>query len=352
MIHENSLDRYHRQRIFKPLGNAGDARLRESKVTLVGCGALGGYLALHLARAGVGHIRLVDRDLVEITNLHRQAGYVEADAHEQRPKAEALKKRLGEVNSEVEVQSHVLDFNAHNAQALIEDVDLILDGTDNLPTRFLINDLSLEHQLPWIYGGAVGEDAHIQGFFPGLGPCLRCLIPELPPAGRLATCDSAGVIGPAPAAAASYQAGMALRVLAEGMETAAQALAGHWIRLSLWNPQCDLTKVNIDPNCPACQNGERPFLKGKTHRQVELLCGRNSIQVLPAARSGNALPDLSSLAKRLEGAGTVENKGVLLRFHPKVESQRVTIFQDGRALIEGTQDRDLALTIYDRYVGQ
>lgn len=345
-------DRYQRQRLFAPLGAQGDARLREATATLVGCGALGGHLAFHLARAGVGHLRLVDRDLVELTNLHRQAGFTEDDVRAERPKAEALARRLREVNGSIEVESHVLDFNAHTARALVEGADIILDGTDNLPTRFLINDLSLDLGLPWVYGGAVGDDAHAQSFLPGRGPCLRCLIPELPPPGQVATCDSAGVIGPAPAAAASFQAAMALRILAEGPALASEELGGRWVRMTLWDPRTAVTRLAVDPACPACQGQERPFLRGERHRQVQVLCGRNSTQVLPAARS-SAEPDfLEGLARRLEAAGEVDHRGALLRFHPRVEPVRLTVFRDGRALIEGTEDRDRALSLYDRYVGQ
>jgi adenylyltransferase/sulfurtransferase len=361
-----SKSRYQRQQRFAPLGKQGDGRLRKSAVLIVGCGALGSHVAELLARAGVGRLVIVDRDVVEWSNLHRQVGFTESDARAGAPKASAFARHIAGVNSEVDVRPEVTDFNARAARQLADGVDLIVDGTDNLPTRYLINDLSLELDVPWVYGGAVGQEAHAQLFVPRLGPCLRCVLPDLPPAGTLATCDTAGVIGPAPAAAASYEAALALRYLAGGREDVGD-LAGRWVRLRLWDVEASVSRVRPDPNCPACGRGERSFLEGECGESSTVLCGRGAVQVLPASHKTADAFDLDALADRLSGAGRVERQHLLLRFRPDrgfpadkspgarpdVDREaRMTVFRDGRAIIEGTSDPDLARSLYNRYVGQ
>lgn len=344
-------DRYERQALFAPLGRAGDARLREATVLVVGCGALGSHAAEILCRAGIGTLRLVDRDVVEWTNLHRQIGFAEEDARRGAPKATALAAHLGRANSGVQIDPRVGDFNPRSAGDLTAGADLILDGTDNLPTRFLINDLALELDIPWVYGGAVGDEAHAQIFLPGAGPCLRCLLPDLPPAGSLPTCDTAGVIGPAPAAAAAFEASLALRCLAAGRE-AAGPLAGIWVRLRLWEIGATTSRCRRDPQCPACHHGRRDHLRGECADATRVLCGRNAVQILPAATFQLSGVDMDSLERRLAGCGEVERSPFLLRFRPAVATSRLTIFADGRAIVEGTTDRDVARSLYDRYVGQ
>lgn len=344
----DSPDRYQRQSLFAPLGDAGNQRLRDSSVVIVGCGALGSHVAVLLTRAGVGRLRLVDRDVVEWSNLHRQVGFEEADAREGRPKAVALADALGRANSEVEIDIEVAEFNYRSAARLARDVDLIVDGTDNLPARFVINDLALETRLPWVYGGAVGQEAHAQLFVPGAGPCLRCVVPELPPPGSLPTCDTAGVIGPAPAAAASFQAALAMRCLVSTTDNSSE-LAGLWVRLRLWDVEATVSRVRRDPECPACFGGERPFLRGERNRESLSLCGRDAVQVYPAE---DGRVDLEGLADRLRGAGEVQLGPYLLRFRPRSNPHRLTLFRDGRAIVDGTGDRELARALYDRFVGQ
>jgi adenylyltransferase/sulfurtransferase len=348
----DAADRYARQRLFAPLGRDGDRRLRRRSVLVVGCGALGTHVAALLARAGVGSLRLVDRDLVEWSNLHRQVEFTEEDARQRRPKAAALAAHLAEASSLIKLEAVVEELNAGTARRLAAGVDLLVDATDNLPARFLINDLSLELGLPWVYGGAVGEEAHAQLFLPGRGPCLRCILPQPPPPGSLATCDTAGVIGPAPAAAASYQAAMALRLLASSAAEC-HALAGVWVRLRLWNLEATTSRVPRDPECPACAGGERPFLAGELGEEVRRLCGRRAVQVLPAQREGAPLAlDLAALATRLAGAGAVTRSAVLVRFAPADREAELVVFADGRAFVEGVTDPARARALYDRYVGQ
>ena len=307
-----------------------------------------------MARAGIGRLVLVDRDIVEWSNLHRQVGFTEQDAQDGTPKATAFAAHIDAINSTVNVRAEVADFNARTARPLADGIDLIVDGTDNLPTRYLINDLGLELEMPWVYGGAVGQEAHAQLFVPGVGPCLRCVLPELPPAGTLPTCDTAGVIGPAPAAAASYEAALAIRYLAsKGADI--DPLVGHWIRLRLWDVDARVSRVRRDPNCPACGRGERTFLEGDVAESSTVLCGRGAVQVLPASESTTNEFDLDALAKRLSDSGEVDCRGILLRFRPEqsdARDTRLTVFRDGRAIVEGTSDPTVARGLYNRYIGQ
>jgi len=337
--------RYSRQAIFAPLGAEGQARLESSRVLIVGCGALGSRSAELLARAGVGLLRLVDRDVVELSNLHR-SGFDEADARAGTPKAEALARRLGLANSTVILEPRVQEFAPATALDLCQGIDLVLDGLDNVPTRFLLNDASLRLGLPWIYCGVVGETGHAQLFLPGAGPCLRCILPHLSAAGELPTCDTAGVLGPAVSAIASFQAAMALRCLAGGRD-AALALAGLQVRLGVWSPAAAISRTVQDPECPACAGGSLEFLAGGSLEDATVLCGRSAVQVRPA--SGPASLDLPSLAARLRPLGSVEEGRFLLRFDPG--GHRMTIFADGRAIIEGTTDPTRARALHARYVG-
>jgi len=343
----DSSGRYARQILFPPLGPAGQARLRSARVLLVGCGALGTHAAEELARAGVGHLRIVDRDVVELTNLHRQIGFTEADAREGLPKARAMAAHLARINTEVALEPKVADFNFATAGELSDSVDLMLDGSDNVPTRFLLNDLSLERGLPWIYCGAVGETGHAQFFFPGRGPCLRCLLPDLPAAGEVPTCDTAGVLGPAAGAIASLQAAMAMRYLCGGPPEV-DGLIGRQVRLRAWTLEARVTLVPRDPRCPACAGGSREFLTGREGGDATVLCGRGAVQVRPA-RPPQAR-DLAALAEKLRPLGQVEECAFLLRYRdPEVS---FTLFPDGRMIVENTQDPGRARAVYARYVGE
>ncbi|MBI4601327.1 MAG: ThiF family adenylyltransferase [Planctomycetes bacterium] len=341
-----SSGRYSRQVLFKPLGPEGQARLAASRVLVAGCGALGTHAAELLARAGVGELRLVDRDIVEWSNLHRQAGFEEAHAREGAPKADALASWLRRVSSEVRVDARVAELNAATALDLAAGCDLILDGTDNLPARFLLNDLSYRLGVPWIYAGSIGAEAHVQLFSGTEGPCLRCQVPELPPPGTLATCDTAGVIGPAAALAASWQAALALRWLAEGD---ALALAGRKAVLLPWALQARVVRVLADPDCPVCARRELGALEGAGAERSTVLCGRRAVQVLPAS-GGRGTIDLGAAAARLAHLGTVERRERFLRL--SAPDFTLTLFADGRALFDGLTDPVRARSLYTRLVGQ
>jgi adenylyltransferase/sulfurtransferase len=332
--------RFDRQRRFAPLGDRGQERLGSARVLLVGCGALGGVLAQTLHRAGVGTLVLVDRDVVEPTNLPRQVLFDERHAAEGTPKVAATAESLARVGGPTVLEQRAVHLDARNLPELADGCDLVLDGTDNLATRYLVNDWCVEHGVPWVYGGAVGSSGLVMPVLPGSGPCLRCLFPDPPPPGSLPTCDTAGVILPAVGATASLQAGLALRLLA-GETPPEPGL----LEIDAWSGHVRRVRVPRDPDCPCCARGERTFLEARTREPI-LLCGRNTVQVQGDGRR----PDPDALAARLEGAvDSLRRAGPILRF--AVEDCAVTLFPDGRALIEGTDDADRARALYDRWVG-
>ncbi len=334
--------RFERQTRFAPLGRAGQERLEGSRVLLVGCGALGGALAQSLVRSGVGELVLVDRDLVEETNLPRQVLFDERHARESTPKVLAAVQTLSRIGGPTRIEPHALHVDEQNIEELAEDCALVLDGTDNLATRYLINDLCVSTQRPWVYGGVVGSGGLVMPILPGRGPCLRCLFPEPAPQGTLETCESAGVLQPAVALVAALQAGLALRILAADAQ-----LVPALFELDAWEPRVRSLRVEADPDCPCCVRREFPFLEdAEPHRAVRL-CGRNTVQV----RSGRGRTDLERLERSLAGvARSVQRNELLLRF--EVDEGRITVFPDGRALVEGTEDIGRALALYDRYLAR
>ncbi|MEW6073050.1 MAG: ThiF family adenylyltransferase [Planctomycetota bacterium] len=338
------LDRFDRQVRFAPLGRAGQERVQAARVLLVGCGALGGVLAQSLARAGVGELVLVDRDIVELSNLPRQVLFDEADARAGRPKALAAAAALARFGGPTRCRAHAVHLDAQNVGELATGADLVLDGTDNLATRYLLNDFCVDHARPWIYAGVVGAAGLVLPVRPGGGACLRCVFPEPPPPGILPTCDTAGVLLPAAGAVASFAAGLALRLLAG--PAAAQDLVPALVEIDVWNGEVRRIPAPRDPDCPCCARGERPWLDTPPGTGALALCGRRTVQIPPGPRP----PDLEALAQRLAGVATdVVAAGVLLRF--RVESYRLTLFRDGRALVEGTDDPERARAVFDRYVG-
>ena len=341
------MDRYSRQTLFAPLGLQGQERLRSARALVVGCGALGTHSAELLARAGIGAIRLVDRDFVEWTNLHRQGGFEESHARDRTPKAEALASWLRRINSEVEVDSHVADFNFTNALELADGTSVILDGTDNLPARFLLNDVSYRLEVPWVYAGAVGSSAHVQLFSGRKGPCLRCQLPDLPPAGTIATCDTSGVIGPAAALAGAWQAALALRAVSGG---GIEEIASQKAIFDPWTAVARVVRVERDPACPVCAKGRFEALEGEHAERATLLCGRSAVQVLPSAADCGPF-DPGRAALRVAQLGEVENLGGIVRVRSN-EGYTLTLFEDGRAIFDGLTDPVRARNLYARFVGQ
>jgi adenylyltransferase/sulfurtransferase len=332
--------RFDRQVRFAPLGADGQAELEASRVLLVGCGALGGVLAQELVRAGVGELVLVDRDVVEVTNLPRQVLFEERHADAAELKVVAAAETLARIGGPSRILPRADHLDADNIAELAEGCALVLDGTDNLPTRYLVNDFCVERELPWIYGGVVGASGLVMPVLPGRSACLRCVFPDPPPPGTLPTCDSAGVLLPAVAAIASLQAGLALRLLA-GRDRS--ALVPALFSLDVWAGDVRRLAATRREDCPCCGAREFPFLHAPAGRRPVVLCGRNTVQVPgPGMR-----PDLAALRARLDGLATdLVDLGAMLRF--RVDEFRVTLFPDGRALIEGTDDVDRARAVYDR----
>jgi adenylyltransferase/sulfurtransferase len=340
-----SLDRYSRQMRFFGIGEEGQKRLLNSHVTLCGCGALGTVLANALVRAGVGHLRLVDRDFIETNNLQRQVLFDEHDVAENLPKAEAAARKLGAINSAVYVEPVVTDIDRTNIIELVQDADLILDGTDNFEIRYLINDAAIKLGKPWVYGGCIGSHGQTMTILPGQTPCLRCVFEAAPNPGEAGTCETAGVLSPIVNIVASYQATEAFKILAGRLDKVNRDL----IYLDVWeNIQ---RRIKIAPllgkvDCPCCQKRRFEWLDGDQGSHTTSLCGRNAVQV--AHRSPSAL-NFEDMAGHLETLGEVSYNRFLLKF--KVDGYDFTVFPDGRAIIKGTNDVDKARTLYAKYVG-
>jgi len=345
-----SPDRFDRQSRFAPLGTAGQERLGRARVLLVGCGALGGSLAQTLVRCGIGAVVLVDRDVVELTNLPRQVLF--AERHLGLPKAACAAEVLAAIGGPTRVEAHAAHLDAGNVEEFAQGCDLILDGTDNMTTRYLINDWSVREGTPWVYGGVVGAGGLVMPVLPGRAACLRCVFPDPPPPGSLPTCDTAGVLLPAVSAIAALQAGFALRWLGTDDEARAR-IEPKLTELDVWSHATRQVLAARAPDCPCCVARVFPFLDAPAERSAISLCGRNTVQIrpeLPTGAGAGARPDLARIRDALSAsAREMRDLGTFLRF--EVESFRVTVFADGRALIEGTDDLDRARAVYDRYVG-
>ncbi len=346
-----SLSRYHKQMLFTGVGRDGQQRLADSHVLLVGCGALGCVLADTLVRAGVGRLRIVDRDFVELSNLQRQILFDEQNVADHLPKVIAAERRLRRVNSEITIEPIVADVDWSNIVEFVDGVSLILDGTDNFEIRYLINDVSLQTCTPWIFTGCTGSVGQVMPVFPHDSACLRCLMPSPPPPGSTETCDTAGVLGPAVNVVASFQAALALKILTGHAHDVDRKLT----MIDVWTGsfrQIDVSQLRATSRCPACFDGERLWLNGTQKSSSTILCGRNAVQVTPPEKLTLSLADV---AHRLQTAGDVVSNPFLVRLivsesygeHP-VE---LTIFPDGRAIIRGTEDPALARTLYSRYIG-
>jgi len=330
-------ERYSRQILFPPIGERGQERLLAAHAVIAGCGALGSFHAGALARAGVGRLTIIDRDYVEPSNLHRQFLFEEADAEAGLPKASAAALRLARINSSVEVRAAVADLTPANMDDLLGGAQVILDGTDNFQTRYLINDFAVSHGIPWVYGAAVAAYGLTMPVIPGHTACLRCVYPE-PPEGAQPTCETAGVLSATVSAIASLQVGDALRILATGEVHARITTVDVWggIVRQVEGP-------DRDPDCPCCVRREFPHLEAQGRAPVKL-CGRNAVQL-----EGTGAIDLGVLAGRLRPLGDVRVNEFALR--AQFDGYDVTVFGDGRAIIKGTDDTSLARSLYARYIG-
>jgi molybdopterin-synthase adenylyltransferase len=339
------LERYARQLRYGPVGIEGQRRLMAGRVLVCGCGALGSVLANTLARAGVGFLRIVDRDFLELNNLQRQVLYDEADVAAGIPKAIAAQAKLQRINSTIRVEAIVADVEPGNIEPLVRDVDVIVDGTDNFEIRYLLNDASIRFHVPWVYGGCVGAVGQTMTIVPGETPCFRCLHPEPPPPGATETCDSAGILGPIVNVIASIQACEALKIL-----TGNQAAISRDLQVfELWDNrvrQVQLDSLQDQVDCPACQGREFPWLDGARGSHTAVLCGRNSVQLSYPDRHPL---DLASLAQQLQDVGSVSWNRFLLRL--EVDPYTITVFPDGRAIVGGTEQVSEARTVHAKYIG-
>jgi adenylyltransferase/sulfurtransferase len=340
-----ALERYSRQMRFYGIGEAGQRKLAEAHVTLCGCGALGTVLANVLVRAGVGHLRLLDRDFIETSNLQRQVLFDEHDVAENLPKAEAAARKLGAINSSVHVEPVVTDIDRTNILELCEDANLILDGTDNFEIRYLINDVAVKHNKPWVYGGCIGSHGQVMAILPGATPCLRCVFEAAPAPGEAGTCETAGVLGPIVNIVASLQATEAIKILTGNLDQVSRELT----HIDVWDNVHRRIKVapllgKVD--CPCCQRRRFEWLDGEQGSQTTSLCGRNAVQV--SHRTPGRL-NFEEMAGHLEVMGEVSYNRFLLKF--SIEGYEFTVFPDGRAIIKGTSDVERARTLYAKYIG-
>lgn len=360
------LARYHRQMLLPGFGELGQRKLLGSTALVLGCGALGTVIADLLARAGVGHLVIVDRDFIELTNLQRQVLFDERDVAEAIPKAEAARRRLGQINSQVKVTAVVDHISHGNIEKLAGGTDIILDGLDNFETRYLANDCAVKHGIPYMYGGAVGTTGMALAILPHTSdgstewetrsggslatPCLRCIFEEAPPPGQNPTCDTVGVIGAAVSIVASFQVAEALKILTGNF----QLVSSTMLNLDLWSNALMQLKVGRsyeNGDCPCCKQRRYEYLDGKATSGATVLCGRDAVQL--AQPQGSGKPDFDELARRLREHGKVSANDFMLRADVahNDKAYELTVFSNGRAIVKGTDDANTARSVYTKFVG-
>ncbi len=334
--------RYSRQIRFAPFGENSQKKLAASRVAVLGCGALGSVVAERLVRSGAGTVRLIDRDWVEFSNLQRQSLYTESDASDAVPKAVAAAEHLKQINSSIAIESVVEDVTFDNLRPLLGGVDLIVDGTDNFETRFLLNDYCVANGVPWVHGGCLGAGGQVMSIVPGQTACFRCLLPEPPPRDAMQTCDTAGVLGPAVGLIACWQAAEALKILAGHQEKVCPGL----IVLDSWLTDMRIIQMSPAPKCPTCSLGEFPYLSGEIRSESTILCGKNAVQIL-----GEKMPagSLAALERTLASIGSVKRNAYFLRL--EMAKYTITLFASGRSVVEGTTDIAEAKSVLARSLG-
>ncbi|AUD21724.1 MULTISPECIES: molybdopterin-synthase adenylyltransferase MoeB [Bacillus cereus group] len=336
-------ERYSRQQLFKPIGDRGQEKIRNKHVLIVGAGALGSANAESFVRAGIGKLTIIDRDYVEWSNLQRQQLYSEQDVREKLPKAIAAKNRLEKLNSEVQIHAFVMDACVENLEGLLENVDVIIDATDNFDIRFIINDLSQKHNIPWVYGSCVGSYGMSYTIIPQETPCLHCVLKNVPVTG--VTCDTAGIISPTVQIVAAYQVAEALKILVEDFA----AIRKTFFMFDIWSNQnhfIKLGKIKTD-DCPSCGlNRTYPYLSYENQTKVAVLCGRNTVQIRTVESRQYNFDDIEKVLNKL---GKVDRNPYLLSC--QLDEYRVVIFRDGRVFIHGTNDILKAKQLYYRVFG-
>jgi len=323
--------------LLPEIGPAGQKALGKSYAVVIGCGALGTHALSFLVRAGVGKVKVIDRDVVEESNLQRQTLFSENDLG--RAKAKVAEQRLREVNSEIDIKGEVVDLNHANILSVVRGATVVLDATDNMDTRFLVNDACVKMGIPWIYAGAVGTTGMVLPIVKG-GPCLRCVFPSPPRPGELPTCDTVGIVNTLPSIVASLETTEAFKIM-QGKEPGKEL-----VFVDVWLSDLQKIKVKKNPDCECCGKHNFEFLQAKKRKLVVSLCGRNAVQIVPARPSKG---DLDHLKNKLSKLGKTESIDGLLKFRTK--TVEITVFPDGRAIIGGTSDLSKAKTIYSKYVG-
>jgi adenylyltransferase/sulfurtransferase len=333
-------DRYSRQILFPGIGAEGQQKLASGSVVIVGCGATGACAASLLARAGVGHLRIIDRDYVEPSNLQRQMLFDESDAAESLPKAAAAARKIAAFNSEIHVEAKVADLVPENVRSLLGEAHIILDATDNFETRYLINDFAVEQGRPWIYAAAVASYGVTMNILPGETACLACVFPTQPQ-GTVETCDTAGILNSAVNLIASIQATEAIKYLVGARNQLRRSL----LSFDVWsNDHAEIAAAKPRPDCPTCARREFPYLAGEGRPHITL-CGRNSVQIHERRRP----VDFAEISTRLQPHGAVRHNDFILKFLR--DPYEITLFPDGRAIIKGTTDTAIARSLYARFVG-
>ena len=335
-----AVGRYHRQEIFYPIGQEGQEKLAAGRVCIIGIGALGASAASMLAAAGVGFMRLIDRDVVELTNLQRQVLFTEADAAEQIPKADAARERLAQMNSEIELEAVIADVNPYNVEKFITDVDVVVDGLDNLETRYLLNEACHKHNIPYVYGGVVGSGGMVMNILPGEGPCLECLLGPLPEEGTYDTCDTVGVISAITNIVASYEAAETMKLL-----LGSESLLRQAITLDAWDSYTEFFDVDRDPDCPVCGKHQYTRLEHRQKTYSASLCGHDAYQITP---EDDGTFDYDGVVEQLRGEGTVEKKKFFTTFVS--DDADLKLFPDGRAIINHAADAESAQKVFARYI--
>ncbi|MFZ5918146.1 MAG: ThiF family adenylyltransferase [Chloroflexota bacterium] len=343
MAQQPDLARYSRQIVFPEMGEAGQRALLNASVTLVGCGALGTAIANLIVRAGVGRLVIADRDFVELNNLQRQTLFDESHLARHLPKAIAAAERLRAINSEVEIRPHVTDVNPTNVELLVNGADVVLDGSDNLEVRYLINDACVKLGVPWVYAAVIGSSGMTATILPGETACLRCLFPDVPAPGSIPTCETAGILGSVVQVIAAIAVAEGIKILGGKTNTLNRGL----IAVDVWDHTYErFESAGRRPDCPACGLGRFDFLNAEMGSRTTSLCGRNAVQI---SVPGTGPLDLVEMARRLQAVGEVTVNEYLLRL--AVEGHEITLFPDARAIVKGSGDEAVARTLYARYVG-
>lgn len=337
-------ERYARQSAFHGIGSAGQEKLAQSRIMILGCGGLGSASASILARAGIGFLKLVDRDFLELNNLQRQILYEEHDVKEGLPKVIAAQRQIEQINSTVQVEPIISDVNRFNIEVLIADVDLVIDAADNFETRFLLNDACVKHNRTWIYGAAIESFGLTMNIIPGKTACLRCVMDNIPQPGSVSTCETVGILGSIVCIIASIQSAEAIKIALDKQNEISRDL----ISIDIWNNSYQsiaIEKEKIQNNCPVCNQHWFEFLEGKQGTAFTALCGRNAVQILPYKESPL---DLAKLAIHLSGLGVVKVNEFVIRF--EIEGYEISIFPDSRAIVKGTTDAGIARSLYSKYI--